>query len=106
MLGHFGAPNVLLLTRARPVRSGSATHSVARTEPRKRRASERPRIGCCGEFGGRFSSGTNGIAKGALVVPCPLQVALHPLSLGNLLEVSASIARAVLATTDRESCRR
>ena len=46
------AANVLPLTRARPVRSGSATHSVARTEPRKRRASEQPRIGCCGELAG------------------------------------------------------
>src|SRR5262249_51556225 len=45
-------PNVLPLTRARPVRSGNATRSVAMSEPRKRRASERPRIGCCGELGG------------------------------------------------------
>ena len=50
--GRFGRPNILPLTRARPVRSGSATHSAARTEPRRRRASQRPRIGCCGELGG------------------------------------------------------
>src|SRR5437016_5169249 len=38
------------LTRARPLRAGSATRSVALCEPRKRRASERPRVGCCEEL--------------------------------------------------------
>src|SRR5262245_15236481 len=44
----------LWFSRARPVRSGSATRSVAMSEPRKRRASERPRIGCDQELGARF----------------------------------------------------
>src|SRR5689334_20329320 len=43
-------PNVRELTRARPVRSGSATHSVAMSEPRKRRAKRRPCVGCCEEL--------------------------------------------------------
>ena len=38
------------LTRARPLRAGSATQSVALYEPRKRRASERPHVGCCEEL--------------------------------------------------------
>jgi hypothetical protein len=41
------------LSRARPVRSGGATQRVALSEPRKRRASERPRIGSCVELAGR-----------------------------------------------------
>src|SRR5437867_441714 len=45
-------PNVLSLSRARPSRSGSATRSVAPNEARKRRASERPRVGCCEELAG------------------------------------------------------
>src|SRR5881394_618491 len=45
-------PNVLSLSRHVPSRSGSATRSVAQNEARKRRASERPRVGCCEELGG------------------------------------------------------
>jgi hypothetical protein len=45
-----GRANVLELTRARPVRSGGATQRVALTEPRKRRAKRRPRVGCCDEL--------------------------------------------------------
>src|SRR5438874_9773678 len=50
--GEFGPPNVLSLSRSRPSHSGSATRSVAQNEARKRRASERPRVGCCEELGG------------------------------------------------------
>src|SRR5437588_3722486 len=45
-----GTANVLSLSRARPSRSGSATRSVAQNEARKRRASERQRVGCCEEL--------------------------------------------------------
>ena len=38
------------LTRARPLRAGSATQRVALCEPRKRRANERPGVGCCEEL--------------------------------------------------------
>ena len=50
--GAYGArrANVLSLSRARPSRSGSATRSVAQNEARKRRANERPRVGCCEEL--------------------------------------------------------
>src|SRR5438067_7958354 len=47
----LGRANVLSLSRSRPSHSGSATRSVARNEARKRRASERPRVGCCEELG-------------------------------------------------------
>src|SRR6266581_1702349 len=47
-----GRANVLSLSRARPPRAGSATRSVAQNEARKRRASERPRVGCCEELRG------------------------------------------------------
>ena len=52
--GAYGArrANVRPLTRAWPVRSDSAARSVAQSEARKRRASERPRVGCCEELGG------------------------------------------------------
>src|SRR5438132_7526331 len=43
-------PTDFELTRAQPLRAGSATQSVALCEPRKRRASERPRVGCCEEL--------------------------------------------------------
>src|SRR5947208_2195782 len=45
-------PNVLSLSRSRPPNPGSATRSVEQNEARKRRASERPRVGCCEELGG------------------------------------------------------
>src|SRR5437016_2429657 len=45
----------LELTRARPLRAGSATCSVALCEPRKRRATERPRVGCCDELGDKYT---------------------------------------------------
>ena len=55
--GAYGArrANVLSLSRTRPSPSGSATRSVAQNEARKRRASERPRVGCCEELAGRSS---------------------------------------------------
>ena len=46
-----GRANVLPFTRARPLRAGGATQRVALGEPRKRRASQRPRVGCYGELG-------------------------------------------------------
>jgi hypothetical protein len=45
-------PNVLSLSRSRPPVSHRATRSVARSEARKRRANERPRVGCCEELAG------------------------------------------------------
>ena len=45
-----GRANVLPFTRARPLRAGGATQRVAPSEPRKRRASQRPRVGCYGEL--------------------------------------------------------
>src|SRR5437588_11488403 len=52
MIEHSEAsrPTDFELTRARPLRAGSATQSVAPCEPRKRRANERPRVGCCEEL--------------------------------------------------------
>src|SRR5438552_2776399 len=47
----FCPPNVLSLSRSRPSHSGSATRSAAQNEARKRRANERPRVGCCEELG-------------------------------------------------------
>jgi len=44
--------NVLPFTRARPLRAGGATRRVALEEPRKRRARQRPRVGCYGELAG------------------------------------------------------
>src|SRR5436190_17788514 len=48
--GTVGPANVLSLSRARPSLPSSATRSVAQNEARKRRASERPRVGCCEEL--------------------------------------------------------
>ena len=44
------APDGRPLSRVRPFARGCATRSVARREARKRRASERPHVGCCGEL--------------------------------------------------------
>src|SRR5438132_7277194 len=54
--GAYGArrANVLSLSRVRPFARGCATQRVAPSEARKRRASERPHVGSCGELGGRF----------------------------------------------------
>src|SRR5437667_2472179 len=46
--------NVLPLSRVRPFARGCATQRVAPSEPRKRRASERPHVGSCEELGGRL----------------------------------------------------
>jgi len=48
----FRPPNGLSLRRTRPSRAGRNCHANgAKHEPRKRRASERPRAGCCEELG-------------------------------------------------------
>jgi len=47
----FRRHNVLSLSRHVPSLSGSATRSVAQSEARKRRASERHVVGCCEELG-------------------------------------------------------
>ena len=46
-------PSALRFSRARPSARGCATHSVARSEARKRRASERACVGCDCELAGR-----------------------------------------------------
>src|SRR5438105_4343097 len=54
-LSVFGRPNVLSLSRHVPSLSGGATRSVAPSEARKRRASERHVVGCCEELARRHS---------------------------------------------------
>src|SRR5262245_51526229 len=60
-------PNVLSLSRSRPSPAGSATQRVALAEPRKRRASERPRVGCCEELGGHLTSDSVGMKRTELI---------------------------------------
>src|SRR5437660_7835169 len=48
----FRPANVLSLSRHVPSGPRGATHSVAPSEPRKRRANERHVVGCCEELGG------------------------------------------------------
>ena len=45
-----GPANVLSLSRHVPSHPAGATRSVAQNEARKRRANERPRVGCCEEL--------------------------------------------------------
>jgi hypothetical protein len=62
VFGVGGTPspaNVLSLSRSRPSHDGRATRSVARNEARKRRANERPRVGCCEELAGPDLEVTN-----------------------------------------------
>src|ERR1041385_3437189 len=71
ILRTFGGqpPNVLELTRARPVRSGGATQRVALTEPRKRRAQRRPGVGGCDEVGGAPGLGEYDALRNFAIVP-------------------------------------
>src|SRR5207244_12079610 len=62
----FRQPNVLPLSRVRPFARGCATQRVAPNEPRKRRASERPHVGSCGELARRSFGGHSSCCRARL----------------------------------------
>ena len=81
-------PNGRPLSRARSPARGRAMRSVARNEARKRRTSERARVGCCGELARPCSCLS---CRSALIVP--IGSCFSFLGGGNLAEAHQACTR-------------